>query len=393
MMPQSKVNVKLAPTARTLCRQINIRMTRFFVISLLTILIFPPLFSQNFEPVFPSLSGDELLDSVVSRYRPDVVLDYTHARDTLYASVLSVEDDSLRCIYSGYTVWLDPMQDPTQYIYLNGSSLGMNTEHAYPQSKGAADGNARSDMHHLFPARIPVNEARGDVPYADIPDALTQQWFRGTSVLFSMPAQDIDTWSEARPFQSFEPREAVKGDLARAVFYFYTMYRAQANAADPSFFESQRLALCQWQKQDPPDSAELVKTWRIATYQEGKPNPFILDCTLAYRCWCPETPTECAEVSTQMPGIELTEIRLTPNPFPGWGQLEMTAPFGGSLEFRLRSLLGQELARWQSGQVAGGFMSLPIEIPSLRAGQTALLEVRLRNEGKLAQGTIKIMAW
>src|SRR5690606_33791999 len=136
------------------------------------------------------LSGDELLDSVVSRYRPGVVLDYAHARDTLYASVLSVEDDSLRCIYSGYALWLDPTEDPTQYIYLNGSSLGMNTEHAYPQSKGAADGNARSDMHHLFPARIPVNEARGDVPYADIPDALTQQWFRGTSVLFSIPAQD-----------------------------------------------------------------------------------------------------------------------------------------------------------------------------------------------------------
>lgn len=369
-------------------------MTRFFVLSILATLNPSFIFSQNFEAVFPNLSGVELLDSVVSHYRPTVVLDYAHARDTLYASVLSAEDDSLRCIYSGYTLWLDPTQDPTQYIYLNGSSLGMNTEHAYPQSKGAGEGNARSDMHHLFPARIPVNEARGDVPYADIPDAMTQQWFRGTSVLFSIPAQDIDTWSEARLFQSFEPREAVKGDLARAVFYFYTMYRAQANAADPDFFGSQRLTLCQWQKQDPPDSTELVKTWRIASYQEGKPNPFILDCTLAYRCWCPETPTDCADVSTHTPYLELADMRLTPNPFHGsTGKLEMTLPFGGQVEIRLRSLLGQELKRWQTSNAAGGFFSLPIEISRLAAGQAGVLEVQLRNGEMLAQGMIKVITW
>ena len=156
-------------------------------------------FSQPFQTVFPNLSGGELLDSVASHYRPGVVLDYANARDTLYASILSLEDDSLRCIYSGYSLYLDPTQDPTQYIYQNGTSLGMNTEHAYPQSKGAADGNPRSDMHHLFPARIPVNEARGDAPYKEIADAQTQKWFRGTQVRSSAPAQGKDTYSDARP--------------------------------------------------------------------------------------------------------------------------------------------------------------------------------------------------
>ncbi|GAB4496413.1 MAG: hypothetical protein OHK0019_28070 [Saprospiraceae bacterium] len=346
------------------------------------------LFAQNFESVFPSLNGDELLDSVASRYRPATVLDYANARDTLYASILAADDDTLRCIYSGYALWLDPTQDPTQYIYLNGSTLGMNTEHAYPQSKGAGDGNARSDMHHLFPARIPVNEARGDVPYAEIPDAQTQKWFRGTQVLNSIPTVDKDAWSESRTGISFEPRESVKGDIARAVFYFYTMYRAQANAADPNFFQTQRLTLCQWQAQDPADSAELVKTWRIAPYQDGKPNPFVLDCTLARRCWCPELTTDCL-VPTTEPNAERLALRLSPNPFSGFGMLEMNLPYSGRLEVRLLSMMGQELAKWQVNDVTSGAFNLPVELSSSIKSQTGVFEVKLVNEQRSVASSIR----
>lgn len=364
-------------------------------------LLFLPLFfglfsekssAQNFEPVFPDVTGAELLDSVTAHYRPNVVLDYANARDTLYASILAADDDTLRCIYSGYALYLDPTQDPTQYVYLNGSSLGMNTEHAYPQSKGAADGNPRSDMHHLFPARIPVNEARADVPFAEIPDAQTQKWFRGTQVLFSIPAQDKDAYSESRTAISFEPREKVKGDIARAMFYFYTMYRAQADAADPNFFESQRLTLCQWQAQDPADSAELVKTWRIAPYQEGKPNPFILDCTLAHRCWCPEVAPNCS-VSAHEPALQMLDLRLAPNPFSGTGKLEMTLPFNGQLEVRLRSISGQELAVWQQKDVSSGAFSLLLEISPLSSKQPGILEVRLLGEKGFVQQAIPIVIW
>ncbi len=364
-------------------------------------LLFLPLFfglfsekssAQNFEPVFPDVTGAELLDSVTAHYRPNVVLDYANARDTLYASILAADDDTLRCTYSGYALYLDPTQDPTQYVYLNGSSLGINTEHAYPQSKGAGDGNPRSDMHHLFPARIPVNEARADVPFAEIPDAQTQKWFRGTQVLFSIPAQDKDAYSESRTGISFEPREKVKGDIARAMFYFYTMYRAQADAADPNFFESQRLTLCQWLAQDPADSAELVKTWRIAPYQEDKPNPFILDCTLAHRCWCPEVSSNCS-VSANEPAGHSLNLRLAPNPFSGTGKLEMTLPFGGQLEVRLLSMSGQELAVWQLKDVSSGAFSLLLEIFPLSSKQPGILEVRLLGEKGFVQQAIPIVIW
>lgn len=368
-------------------------MTRILILFSFLMVEALDLTAQTFEPVFPNLSGDQLLDSVAAHYRPTVVLDYANARDTLYASVLSVDDDSLRCIYSGYALYLDPAEDPTQYIYLNGSSLGMNTEHGYPQSKGAADGNARSDMHHLFPARIPVNEARGDAPFVEIPDAQTQKWFRGTQVLTSIPAQNKDAYSEARPGIQFEPRESVKGDLARAIFYFYTMYRAQANAADPNFFETQRLTLCQWQKQDPADSVELVKTWRIAPYQEGKPNPFILDCTLAYRCWCPEVPTTCDELADQAPVITLSDLKVSPNPFNGTGKLEMTLPFSGRTSILLRSLTGQQLGKWEAGDTPAGVFIFPLDLQNPGAGQITILEVQLVNGPHFARGILKLAGW
>ncbi len=365
-------------------------MIRGHVFSFLLFAVPLALQSQIYTPVFPALTGVALFDSVVAQYKPVMILDYANSRDTLYAKVLAVDDDSLRCIYSGHTLYLDPTQDPTQYVYLNGISLGMNTEHAYPQAKGAADGNARSDMHHLFPTRIPVNEARGNSPFAEIPDAQTQQWFYKAQVMTSIPAQNKDLYSESRA-DVFEPRESVKGDLARAVFYFYTMYRTEADLADPNYFNLQRATLCQWHDQDPADSSELIKTWRIAPYQENKPNPFILDCTLARRMYCPELTGDCATTASGEPAMGALELRLLPNPWSGTGQLEMTLPFAGTIEVRLRSILGTELGFWKEAGLEPGIFRLTIGEKQKAALQTAFLEVKLLGANRILVRTIPVL--
>ena len=50
------------------------------------------------------------------------------------------------------------------------------------------------------------------------------------------PSQNRDKYSESAS-SVFEPREEVKGDIARAIFYFYTMYSI---VADDDFFENQK---------------------------------------------------------------------------------------------------------------------------------------------------------
>jgi len=354
-------------------------MLRLVVFSFLLLLATIRIQAQTFGPIFPSLSGQELLDNLFDNYRPNVVLDYGQARDTLFAKVLAKDDDTLRCIYTNYALYLDPNQDPTQYVYLNGMSIGMNTEHSYPQAKGATDGtNAHSDMHHLFPARIPVNEARADKPFAEIPDAQTQKWFLGTQISSSIPGQNINLYAESTN-AAFEPREAAKGDVARAIFYFYTMYRNQANTADPNFFELQRATLCQWNQQDPADAAELTKTWRIAAYQEGKPNPYVVDCTLANRTWCPSVAPSCLVGTQEAKAMPTLHLRVLPQPVHGPAWLELSLPFAGTLHGRVWSAQGQALAAFEWPDVAAGTLRLPLELPSgLSAGSwLGFLEVQL----------------
>jgi endonuclease I len=344
--------------------------------------------AQGVQQVFPNLQGQELKDSLASHYRPIVVLEYGPARDTLFAKVLAKDDDTLRCIYSGHALYLDPNQDPTQYVYQNGGTMGMNTEHSYPQSKGAADGNARSDMHHLFPTRIPVNEARGSVPFGNIPDAQTDKWFYKTTVLTNVPNANKDAYSEYETGQYFEPRESVKGDIARAILYFYTVYKAQADAADPTFFANQRPTLCQWQAQDPADDAELLKTWRIAAYQENKPNPFILDCTLAFRTYCPEIDPNCLIRTTNKEKPSM-DIRVVPQPFVGSTRIEMQLPFSGNVTGFVRSSTGQELARFSQDNVSAGTFQWNLNLEATNLPAIGFLEIHL--VGKNGERVSKVL--
>jgi endonuclease I len=320
---------------------IKINMLKL-VCSFVAILCFASItFGQyKFEKVLPGQQGKPLLDALVSNYKPLVVLDYNSARDTLFAKIFK-QNDSLPCIYSDHRVLLPEGVDPTTYVYLNGSKDGINTEHAYPQSKGAV-GGAKSDMNILYPSKASVNEARGNLPYGESPDNKTQKWFYKKIELTSIPTINIDLYTEQNA-TVFEPRESVKGDLARAVFYFYTMYKEEADVADPSFFNSQKNTLCQWHLLDPVDSLEWFRNQKIAKYQGGRKNPYILDCTLANRTFCPNYPPSCdTTVDTKILNIA-AEIKVFPIPFSDkisiCGQLGLI----NQCVVQLHDLLGNEV--------------------------------------------------
>ena len=264
------------------------------------------------QDVFEDKEGSELLSLLVENYKPVSVLDYSQARDTMFSKIYNI-DDTVSCIYSDHKLYLPPGEDPTTALYMNGIADGINTEHTYPQSKGAEFGNARSDMHHLFPSRVSANEERGSFPFAEINDNVTIKWFYKTIETENKPNnQIIDLYSE-KGVSSWEPRESVKGDVARAIFYFYTMYKNQADQADALFFENQKEILCDWHYSDPVDSLEWHRNWIKAQYQSDKPNPYILDCSLASRAFCGSISDECAIVHTTIPDSQKL-IECHPNP-------------------------------------------------------------------------------
>ncbi|HGY55937.1 MAG TPA: T9SS type A sorting domain-containing protein [Caldithrix abyssi] len=260
--------------------------------------------AQN-EDIFPGLTGSVLLDSLRYHYKPVQVLDYDTARDTMFA-VIDNHNDSVTCVYSGYRIWLDPQNDPSSDAY----AKDMNTEHTWPQSMGADQGNAKSDLHHLFPCRAQVNSSRGNAPYADISDPATDTWWRLNYSQSNIPTSYIDEYSEKdNDGDYFEPREDHKGNAARAVFYFYTMYKDQADSA---FFETQKETLRRWHYQDPADNAEFARNDRVAVYQDGKKNPFILDSTLVRRAYFSGDSSGGSGSEAQPGDIVITEIMQNP---------------------------------------------------------------------------------
>ncbi len=233
-------------------------------------------------PIFPNLYGEDLLSKLVQDYKPGSVLTYNTARDSMYARIDN-KNGTITCVYSGYSISI-PYGSSNPRTYTNGASPIINCEHTWPQSKGAS-GNAKSDMHHLWPTNGDVNAARGSFPFDEIDDDDTDRWYLNVNYISSKPVTQIDEYSELDLNKSFEVPEIHKGNVARAMFYFYTMYKNQADAADPNFFNIQKEILRKWNMMDPVDEDEITRTNYIARFQEGKANPFVLDTTLIGRAY------------------------------------------------------------------------------------------------------------
>ncbi len=231
------------------------------------------------DEIFSDLSGTALIQKIADKYTPKDTLGYDKGRDILYTKIDN-KNGVLTGIYTGYSVNVNPNSGtPRQDAYRQD----INAEHIYPQSKGAK-GKAKSDLHSLFPSRVNVNSTRSSNPFANINDSLTQKWFIDDQLLRTKPTAFIDEYSESIS-NLFEPRENKKGDVARAMFYFYTIYRSSANANDPNFFRLQKTTLCQWNVDDPIDNQELERSHLVARFQ-GNENPFVIDDTLGDRAYC-----------------------------------------------------------------------------------------------------------
>ena len=223
------------------------------------------------------LYEDELIDFLQQNYKTSTTLGYTNARDTLYLNIDRI-DGQVKGVYTNYAVDLPATGvDPSTHLYENG----INCEHVWPQSMYAGSEPMKSDMHVLRPCKDNVNSSRGNKPYNEINDAQTNMWYWLSNQTSSPPSTNIDEYSESGG-SNFEPREDRKGDIARTMFYFYTMY---SEFADTDFFEDQKDILKTWHELDPVDEDETTRTGAIAGYQQNKPNPYVLDESLIWRAY------------------------------------------------------------------------------------------------------------
>ena len=249
--------------------------------SILTLFIIVQInFSQ--EIIGPGLFGTDLFNYLNSNYQATGTLGYNNARDIMYSMIDIKEGNQLSGVYSGYTITLDLSQDPSTNAY----EQGINCEHTWPQSLGASSEPMKSDMHHLFPTKSNVNSSRGNDPFDDIPDGSTDKWYRNDYYIESIPTEFINEYAEKynppdQTEETFETREEQKGNTARAMLYFYTIYNNVPDV-DLDFWEDQEGVLLEWHYYDLPDETEINRTNLIASYQ-GNQNPYVIDSSLAGR--------------------------------------------------------------------------------------------------------------
>lgn len=181
-----------------------------------------------------------------------VALEYKEVKKVLFSKVDII--DGVIC--SAYT----PSQCKDRYGKKgSGQNFKINIEHTWPQSKGAKEMPANSDMHHLFLTSKESNSKRANLPFCN---AVYDYWQMDGSI------QGFDEYSQ----DCFEPQDAHKGNVARAMFYFAVRYGFSIDKDQEAVFR-------EWHELDPVDARELERHEIVKSLQ-GNINPFILEPSL-----------------------------------------------------------------------------------------------------------------
>ncbi|MHA7628755.1 endonuclease I family protein [Corallococcus sp. M7] len=202
------------------------------------------------DPRYDGLKDQALINALHDAVSKHKDLGYNQARKIIFTT-LDNHDGKVKCVYTGKEVQTNKIPN----------SNVMNTEHTWPQSKGAT-GAAKADLHHLFPTDSKANSIRGNWPFGTVKNV---KWEENGS--------KFGTDEKGRTV--FEPPDEHKGNVARALFYFSTVYNKHIPADDES-------VLKQWNQLDKVDAAEVARNDAIETYQQNR-NPFVDDASLADR--------------------------------------------------------------------------------------------------------------
>lgn len=206
-------------------------------------------------------TGDELKAALNQIISTNDQLSYDQVWDALKATDEDPANaDNVILLYSGKSQSKDSN---------GGGGDDWNREHVWAKSHGdfGTSPGPGTDVHHLRPTDVSVNSERGN-----------KDFDMGGSEVGEAPGNftDEDSW---------EPRNEVKGDVARMIFYMAVRYEGNGdypdlelndqvdNGEQPLF--GRQSVLIQWHRQDPPDDFEKRRNQVIFDQFQHNRNPFI----------------------------------------------------------------------------------------------------------------------
>ncbi|WP_022941571.1 endonuclease I family protein [Psychromonas hadalis] len=153
----------------------------------------------------------------------------------------------------------------------NNDPDAWNREHSYPKSNGGFNDRSASgytDIHHLRPTDASINSERGNLEFDNGGSATSESPEAGNKITST----------------TFEPRDAVKGDIARMMFYMATRYEGDdistpdlelvTSVTNNGTAMGNICTLLNWNILDPVDDFESLRNDKIQKIQ-GNRNPYV----------------------------------------------------------------------------------------------------------------------
>lgn len=236
---------------RTLLIALSLSITLFVIGQI------PPGYYDNAE----GLTGDQLKAALHNIIDGHTEYSYNDLRDFILMATDEDPDNpnNIILLYTGRS------QNKNTF---GGNANDWNREHVWAKSHGnfGETPPCGTDAHHIRPTDASVNSSRGnkdfDMGGVEHTEALGNYY-------------TTYTW---------EPRDAVKGDVARMIFYMAVRYEGDNGEPDlevvdwvntsPNPVFGKYSTLIQWHQQDPPDAFEINRNEVIYSYQHNR-NPFI----------------------------------------------------------------------------------------------------------------------
>lgn len=240
------------------------------LLSFLHILLIPTIsYKINIRPRI----DQTLKDQLKKLYLDHDDKDYKASRMRMYGHT-DCEYGALRLIYDTEVF---PFNCGEEII---PSATYVNAEHVVPQSSFGKNRPMVSDLHHLISSPAKINNARSNYKFGQFDYSECKKWCNDNLCTATAPSDDLkDQYSCLSQTNVFLPRLEDRGEVARAVLYFYTVYTdyAISTVGDVETFKK-------WNRDYPPSAFEIARNNAINRTQ-GNRNPFIDDPSLADKVW------------------------------------------------------------------------------------------------------------
>ena len=328
-----------------------------------------------------STSSTSFLTNLHNLINPHTSLFYSNYANTMI-NLFEARDTAngqkfVECVYSSYRAVYTPPFDWT--------ATDFSREHSYCHSwmpTFPADNPEKpeyNDQHHLFPTKfIDVNEERSNYPLGEV---VTVQ----NTFMSAKSGQDISGR------KVYEPRNAQKGNSARAIMYAAACYNTvsgnnwklknpiSTTAPNIILYGQDQNLLKKWHFQDLPDSYEISRNDFIDSLQ-GNRNPFV--DSVRYACYIDFSDMSYIPAPTYTTGINSPcyvavgikenvathfEYVLAPNPTSNEFYLMIDAKVAEKFNLDIMDVTGRNVYK-RDVDVINGFNNVVVNDLKLNSG-------------------------